>query len=446
MPAAPPGQEQCPHCRRPFKRLRSHLPHCKAAPSRAPGPAGSTDRAGPGAAAKSGGSPPSPSEGKGLPGGGKAAAGQGGGPVPGAERAAEAAVREGARSLGLPPAEVKDVPGTLGSGAEIVIEKHRARVVRAKSGAGAGGASAGAAAPGPGPQEAVTGARRTQAETRGPGAAGKAPAGSERGKGSLKATKPPVRGAAPGASGSSGAGDLVLQGGTGKTAVEEKRGHPEAGVGQKAPAPHSENLHLPATEAPGEHSEGTSKTYLTSTHELSESKQQMVSEPILSARRDAELALHQPVLHASQSHPICLPQAPGRSTQAGTLGLEWFPDLYPNYDRLRIFPGKPFHEDVGITMRTPMGNFSKGQQGPLLDRQLMDVRLGELPLWVTTRDFSPQALLGGAQRAWNSYYNKYINVKKGGPAGVSMLLAGYCLLSYAWNYQHIKRYRWRKYH
>lgn len=28
----------------------------------------------------------------------------------------------------------------------------------------------------------------------------------------------------------------------------------------------------------------------------------------------------------------------------------------------------------------------------------MDVRLGELPLWVTTRDFSPQALLGGAQR------------------------------------------------
>ncbi|XP_065549882.1 mitochondrial nucleoid-associated protein 1 isoform X2 [Lathamus discolor] len=394
MPAAPPGQEQCPHCRRPFKRLRSHLPHCKAAPSRAPGPAGSTDRAGPGAAAKSGGSPPSPSEGKGLPGGGKAAAGQGGGPVPGAERAAEAAVREGARSLGLPPAEVKDVPGTLGSGAEIVIEKHRARVVRAKSGAGAGGASAGAAAPGPGPQEAVTGARRTQAETRGPGAAGKAPAGSERGKGSLKATKPPVRGAAPGASGSSGAGDLVLQGGTGKTAVEEKRGHPEAGVGQKAPAPHSENLHLPATEAPGEHSEGTSKTYLTSTHELSESKQQMVSEPILSARRDAELALHQPVLHASQSHPICLPQAPG----------------------------------------------------PLLDRQLMDVRLGELPLWVTTRDFSPQALLGGAQRAWNSYYNKYINVKKGGPAGVSMLLAGYCLLSYAWNYQHIKRYRWRKYH
>ncbi|XP_057274551.1 uncharacterized protein C17orf80 homolog [Pezoporus wallicus] len=172
----------------------------------------------------------------------------------------------------------------------------------------------------------------------------------------------------------------------------------------------------------------------------------MVSEPILSARRDAELALHQPVLRASQSHPICLPRAPGRSTQAGALGLEWFPDLHPNYDGLRIFPGKPFHEDVGITMKTPMGSFTKGQQGPLLERRLMDVRLGELPLWVTTRDFSPRALLGGAQRAWNSYYNKYINVKKGGPAGVSMLLAGYCLLSYAWNYQHIKRYRWRKYH
>lgn len=41
--------------------------------------------------------------------------------------------------------------------------------------------------------------------------------------------------------------------------------------------------------------------------------------------------------------------------------------------------------------------------------------------------------------AWSSYYDKYINVKRGGPAGISMLLAGYCLLSYGWNYQHISK-------
>ncbi|NXS03756.1 ATPK synthase, partial [Oxylabes madagascariensis] len=48
--------------------------------------------------------------------------------------------------------------------------------------------------------------------------------------------------------------------------------------------------------------------------------------------------------------------------------------------------------------------------------------------------------------AWSSYCAKYIHVRQGGPAGISMLLAGYCLLSYGWNYQHLKRHRWRKYH
>ncbi|NWS94606.1 ATPK synthase, partial [Mionectes macconnelli] len=84
--------------------------------------------------------------------------------------------------------------------------------------------------------------------------------------------------------------------------------------------------------------------------------------------------------------------------------------------------------------------------GPLSDKPLMEVRLGELHTWISTCDFSPQGLLGTVQKAWNSYYAKYINVRRGGPAGISMLLAGYCLLSYSWNYQHFKRHRWRKYH
>ncbi|NXF66956.1 ATPK synthase, partial [Ciccaba nigrolineata] len=84
--------------------------------------------------------------------------------------------------------------------------------------------------------------------------------------------------------------------------------------------------------------------------------------------------------------------------------------------------------------------------GPLSAQPLMDVKLGELPAWLTTCNFSPLRLLGGVQKAWSSYYDKYINVKRGGPAGISMLLAGYCLLSYGWNYQHIKCHRWRKYH
>lgn len=37
------------------------------------------------------------------------------------------------------------------------------------------------------------------------------------------------------------------------------------------------------------------------------------------------------------------------------------------------------------------------------------------------------------------YYNKYINVKKGGIGGVAMLLVGYVALSYLWEYDHISK-------
>ncbi|KAJ8377673.1 hypothetical protein AAFF_G00255180 [Aldrovandia affinis] len=33
-----------------------------------------------------------------------------------------------------------------------------------------------------------------------------------------------------------------------------------------------------------------------------------------------------------------------------------------------------------------------------------------------------------------------------GRRGVTMLLAGYCVLSYVWSYPHLKHERWRKYH
>ena len=39
------------------------------------------------------------------------------------------------------------------------------------------------------------------------------------------------------------------------------------------------------------------------------------------------------------------------------------------------------------------------------------------------------------------YYNKYINVRKGGIGGVAMLLAGYVAMSYLWEYDHISKKR-----
>lgn len=38
---------------------------------------------------------------------------------------------------------------------------------------------------------------------------------------------------------------------------------------------------------------------------------------------------------------------------------------------------------------------------------------------------------------WLWYYRRYIDVKKGSVGGLSMLLAGYCVLSYVWSYPHL---------
>ncbi|NXR32569.1 ATPK synthase, partial [Zosterops hypoxanthus] len=73
----------------------------------------------------------------------------------------------------------------------------------------------------------------------------------------------------------------------------------------------------------------------------------------------------------------------------------------------------------------------------LKDTKLMDVKLGQLGSWLAMRDFTPSGILGGMRRGYDRYYNKYINVRKGGLGGISMLLAGYIVLSYMWSYSHI---------
>ncbi|NXB53934.1 ATPK synthase, partial [Leucopsar rothschildi] len=82
----------------------------------------------------------------------------------------------------------------------------------------------------------------------------------------------------------------------------------------------------------------------------------------------------------------------------------------------------------------------------LKDTKLMDVKLGQLGTWLAMRDFTPSGILGAMQRGYTRYYNKYINVRKGGLGGISMVLAGYIVLSYMWSYSHVKHDRRRKYH
>ncbi|XP_015274440.1 PREDICTED: ATP synthase subunit f, mitochondrial [Gekko japonicus] len=83
---------------------------------------------------------------------------------------------------------------------------------------------------------------------------------------------------------------------------------------------------------------------------------------------------------------------------------------------------------------------------PVKDLKLLDIKLGQLPGWLASRNYSPMGFVNGYRRGYNRFYSKYIDVKKGGIGGIAMLLTGYVLISYIWNYDHIKHERWRRYH
>ncbi|XP_008413803.1 ATP synthase F(0) complex subunit f, mitochondrial [Poecilia reticulata] len=80
---------------------------------------------------------------------------------------------------------------------------------------------------------------------------------------------------------------------------------------------------------------------------------------------------------------------------------------------------------------------------PVVEKNLGNVMLKELPRWLAGRNLTPTGLVRGG---YDWYYNKYINVKKGGIGGISMFLFGYVVISYVWSFDHIKHDRWRKYH
>ncbi|XP_062957450.1 ATP synthase subunit f, mitochondrial-like [Cynocephalus volans] len=79
-------------------------------------------------------------------------------------------------------------------------------------------------------------------------------------------------------------------------------------------------------------------------------------------------------------------------------------------------------------------------------KKLMDVKLGELPSWILIWDFTPKGIFGAFQRGYYWYYNKYVSVKKGGVAEVSMVLAGYVLFNYCLSYKEPKHEQQHEYH
>ncbi|XP_029311484.1 uncharacterized protein C17orf80 homolog isoform X2 [Cottoperca gobio] len=109
-----------------------------------------------------------------------------------------------------------------------------------------------------------------------------------------------------------------------------------------------------------------------------------------------------------------------------------------------------FRVDDGSKSRLEVRNQNtadNGTKGALTQRSLGQVRLRELSEWLFCKTPSrPKEVVEMVQGGWQWYYKKYIDVKKGGIGGLSMMLAGYCVLSYIWSYPRIKHDRWRKYH
>ncbi|XP_027965007.1 ATP synthase subunit f, mitochondrial-like [Eumetopias jubatus] len=98
-----------------------------------------------------------------------------------------------------------------------------------------------------------------------------------------------------------------------------------------------------------------------------------------------------------------------------------------------------------LTARHAPRSPASTQVVPVKEKKLMDVKLGELPSWILMRDFTPKGIAGAFRRGYYRYYNKYVNVKKGGVAGISMVLAAYVLFNYCRCYKELKHNRLHKY-
>ncbi|XP_072501660.1 mitochondrial nucleoid-associated protein 1 isoform X2 [Notamacropus eugenii] len=132
-------------------------------------------------------------------------------------------------------------------------------------------------------------------------------------------------------------------------------------------------------------------------------------------------------------------EATGNKSLPTSLGLEWFPELYPGYLHLGMLAGRP--QKGNIELQKPHHDIpeeSSFLKAPHLERSLRDVKIGKLSSWLTISNFSLVGLLGKVQKAWIKY-PKYISLKKGSAGGITMLFAGYWVLCYSWSFKHLSK-------
>ncbi|XP_016335744.1 uncharacterized protein LOC107684086 isoform X2 [Sinocyclocheilus anshuiensis] len=128
--------------------------------------------------------------------------------------------------------------------------------------------------------------------------------------------------------------------------------------------------------------------------------------------------------------------------------LSWSPEIVTTCKRTQ-FSTEPLgsYANECIWIKDQSAGPAAQSEVPVVQRKLGDVRLNELSVWLGARTpVSPREIVTMLKQGWQWYYRKYIDVRRGGIGGISMLLTGYCVLCYIWNYPYLKKERWRKYH
>ncbi|XP_026936340.1 mitochondrial nucleoid-associated protein 1 isoform X3 [Sagmatias obliquidens] len=190
-----------------------------------------------------------------------------------------------------------------------------------------------------------------------------------------------------------------------------------------------------------EKAEACSRNQVPAMKALTKSEEQASLTPKSGRRPPASHPRGQHSAHSTHHHASKGPftgqiGATDRKTLSSSLGLEWFPELYPGYLGLGVLPGKPPH--WGALAQKPALISTQGgscSQVPLLERSSTAVRSLEAPARLTTSSFSLRRLLGAVQTGW---IRCRTTVQNRGVGGIVMLFTGCFVLCCSWSFKHLK--------
>ncbi|XP_042639470.1 uncharacterized protein C17orf80 homolog [Orycteropus afer afer] len=190
-----------------------------------------------------------------------------------------------------------------------------------------------------------------------------------------------------------------------------------------------------------EEKEGRVQHQVTGIQTLMEGKGQTSLEPRASHQCHALHTRHQKPVNLTWHHTPKTPftnhvDAADKRALPSSMGLEWFPELYPGYLGLGVLPGKPQYWNA--MAQKPRFISPKGErlsQVLWLERSTTDRRIWEHPTSLATSSFSLLRLLGALQKGWS----RCSTITRRGLGGVTVLFTGYFVLCCKWSFGHLSK-------